>query len=394
MGVLRRDGTGPVGHLVRAVFRALGGVADRDVTRMRDRALELALEYRDTRDVRADARPAGAADHVRVQGGRVGRGNSTGTWTGSGRAGSAGRSCSSAGRWEQWSSGEAGRSTCWTTPAGAGSSGGAMITARDGVTKFHLAAGRGLRDGGQDRPTRCTSCSGPRSGSCMRRSPARRLDHHAAQAQPGDLRRSPVPGGPGAGRRGPGRDAVRTRAGRPGVEGRVAGGPRRPRWRSQPAAGSASRMLDTGADPAASTATVATYVEPVALADRLGKHSAHDSVYAAAMHGIDKDQDFRTALRGDARLDAMPTPNSMSCWRCGPRSAQCAAFVDRVQRQRLMAVNVGGQGDRGRAAVTAGPRTASPGTGAGSSGAGTPQGDGWHSRGTAGAPRGTAGPPR
>ena len=47
--------------------------------------------------------------------------------------------------------------------------------------------------------------------------------------------------------------------------------------------------------------------EPVmrALADRLGKHTAHDAVYAAAMTGIESGQDFRTALRADPRLDAI-----------------------------------------------------------------------------------------
>jgi adenylosuccinate lyase len=32
-----------------------------------------------------------------------------------------------------------------------------------------------------------------------------------------------------------------------------------------------------------------------ALADRAGKHLAHDSVYAAAMRGLNADQDLRTA---------------------------------------------------------------------------------------------------
>ena len=105
-------------------------------------------------------------------------------------------------------------------------------------------------------------------------------------------------------------------------------------------AGSAARMLDgLRADPARMLANIGSHrgyllSEPVmrALADRLGKHSAHDSVYAAAMHGLDCGQDFRTALRGDPRLDAIPTPNSTSCWMCGPSLGSCAAFVDRVRQ--------------------------------------------------------------
>ena len=48
--------------------------------------------------------------------------------------------------------------------------------------------------------------------------------------------------------------------------------------------------------------------EPVmrALADRVGKHSAHEVVYAAAMTRHRPGQDFRAALRADPRLDAIP----------------------------------------------------------------------------------------
>ena len=73
--------------------------------------------------------------------------------------------------------------------------------------------------------------------------------------------------------------------------------------------------------------------EPVmrALAGRIGKHSAHDSVYAAAMHGLDRDQDFRTALRGDARLDAITDAELDELLQVRSALGSCAAFVDRVR---------------------------------------------------------------
>jgi adenylosuccinate lyase len=74
--------------------------------------------------------------------------------------------------------------------------------------------------------------------------------------------------------------------------------------------------------------------EPVmrALAERLGKHSAHDSVYAAAMHGIESGQDFRTALRADPRLDAIPDTELDQLLDVQASLGSCAAFVDRVQK--------------------------------------------------------------
>ncbi len=73
--------------------------------------------------------------------------------------------------------------------------------------------------------------------------------------------------------------------------------------------------------------------EPVmrALADRVGKHSAHDAVYAAAMDGIDNQQDFRTALRADRRLDAIPDRELDELLDVRASLGSCAAFVDRVR---------------------------------------------------------------
>lgn len=73
--------------------------------------------------------------------------------------------------------------------------------------------------------------------------------------------------------------------------------------------------------------------EPVmrALADRIGKHSAHDSVYAAAMHGLDAGVDLRTALRADPALDLIPDPELDELLRVEASLGSCAAFADRVR---------------------------------------------------------------
>ena len=105
-------------------------------------------------------------------------------------------------------------------------------------------------------------------------------------------------------------------------------------------AGSAVRMLDgLRPDPERMLANIGSHrgyllSEPVmrALADRIGKHSAHDSVYAAAMRGIDKDQDFRTALRGDPGLDTIPDAELDELLQVRSSLGSCAAFVDRVRR--------------------------------------------------------------
>jgi adenylosuccinate lyase len=74
--------------------------------------------------------------------------------------------------------------------------------------------------------------------------------------------------------------------------------------------------------------------EPVlrALAGRLGKHTAHEVVYAAAMNGIDRDQDFRTALRADSRIDAISDAELDEVLDVRASLGSCAAFADRVRR--------------------------------------------------------------
>jgi adenylosuccinate lyase len=73
--------------------------------------------------------------------------------------------------------------------------------------------------------------------------------------------------------------------------------------------------------------------EPVmrALAGRLGKHSAHDAVYAAAMHGIDEGAGFRAALRAEPRLSAISDAELDELLEVHGSLGCCAAFVDRVR---------------------------------------------------------------
>ena len=72
--------------------------------------------------------------------------------------------------------------------------------------------------------------------------------------------------------------------------------------------------------------------EPVlrALAGRLGKHTAHEAVYAAAMNGLDAGQDFRTALRADSRLDPIPDAELDELLEIRASLGSSAAFADRV----------------------------------------------------------------
>jgi adenylosuccinate lyase len=102
---------------------------------------------------------------------------------------------------------------------------------------------------------------------------------------------------------------------------------------------SGARMLDgLCADPERMRRNIDSHhgyllSEPVmrALADRLGKHSAHDTVYAAAMSGIDRGQDFRAALRADPRLDVISDAQLDQLLDVQASLGSCAAFVDRVR---------------------------------------------------------------
>ena len=72
--------------------------------------------------------------------------------------------------------------------------------------------------------------------------------------------------------------------------------------------------------------------EPVmrALADRVGKHSAHEVVYEASMRGIEAGQTFRVALRADHRLDGVPDTELTELLQVRHALGSCGAFVDRV----------------------------------------------------------------
>jgi adenylosuccinate lyase len=74
--------------------------------------------------------------------------------------------------------------------------------------------------------------------------------------------------------------------------------------------------------------------EPVmrALADRVGKHTAHEAVYAAAMAGLDQGRDFRSALRADPRLDAIPDAELDALLDVQRALGACEAFTQRVRR--------------------------------------------------------------
>jgi adenylosuccinate lyase len=74
--------------------------------------------------------------------------------------------------------------------------------------------------------------------------------------------------------------------------------------------------------------------EPVmrSLAGRVGKHTAHETVYAVAMEGIGSGQDFRTALRADPRLDAISDAELDGLLDVRASLGSCGAFVDRVRR--------------------------------------------------------------
>lgn len=90
-------------------------------------------------------------------------------------------------------------------------------------------------------------------------------------------------------------------------------------------------------DTARMTANLASHKgylmsEPVlrALSDRLGKHTAHDVVYAASMSGIEAGQDFLTALRADRRLDVISDDELRSSLDVRRALGSAGEFVDRV----------------------------------------------------------------
>ena len=326
------------------VFRTVGDIAERDVTRMRDRALELAGQYRDT--------PMCGRTHGQP-GLPITFGFKAAVWAAEldrhlerlrqGRA-----------RWEVVQLGGAlGTMEFWGERAldllerfagelGLGVPLLPWITARDGVAEFVwlLAA---------------ISATAGKIGNEV---------YQLQRPEIGELRESFTPGTVGSitmpHKRNPEISehlvtlsrVIRAQA-TVALDGMVAEHERDGRaWKAEwlvvpetsmafaACAGSAARMLDgLRPDPERMLANIGSHrgyllSEPVmrALADRIGKHSAHDSVYAAAMRGIDKDQDFRTALRGDPRLDAIPDAELDELLQVRSSLGSCAAFVDRVRQ--------------------------------------------------------------
>ena len=326
------------------VFRTVGDIAERDVTRMRDRALELAGQYRDT--------PMCGRTHGQP-GLPITFGFKAAVWAAEldrhlerlrqGRA-----------RWEVVQLGGAlGTMEFWGDRAldllerfagelGLGVPLLPWITARDGVAEFVwlLAA---------------ISATAGKIGNEV---------YQLQRPEIGELRESFTPGTVGSitmpHKRNPEISehlvtlsrVIRAQA-TVALDGMVAEHERDGRaWKAEwlvvpetsmafaACAGSAARMLDgLRPDPERMLANIGSHrgyllSEPVmrALADRIGKHSAHDSVYAAAMRGIDKDQDFRTALRGDPGLDAIPDAELDELLQVRSSLGSCAAFVERVRR--------------------------------------------------------------
>jgi adenylosuccinate lyase len=74
--------------------------------------------------------------------------------------------------------------------------------------------------------------------------------------------------------------------------------------------------------------------EPVmrALADRVGKHTAHLVVYEAAMRGIESGVDFHAALRADPRLDGIAEQELTGLLDVRAALGASGEFVDRVMR--------------------------------------------------------------
>ena len=325
------------------VFRAMGDIAERDVTRMRDRALELADEHRDTPmcgrthgqpglpvtfGFKAAVWAAELDRHLeRLRQGRP-------RWEVAQLGGALGTM-------EFWGEAALGLLEGFAGQLGLGVPVIPWITARDGVAEFTwlLAA---------------ISATAGKIGNEV---------YQLQRPEIGELRESFTPGTVGSitmpHKRNPEISehlvtlsrVVRAQAA-VALDGMVCEHERDGRaWKAEwlvvpeasmafaACAGSAARMLDgLRADPERMLANIGSHrgyllSEPVmrALAGRIGKHSAHDSVYTAAMRGIDLGQDFRTALRGDARLDAITDAELDELLQVRSALGSCAAFVDRVR---------------------------------------------------------------
>ena len=325
------------------VFRAVGDIAERDVTRMRDRALELADEYRDTpmcgRTHGQPGLPVTFGFKAAVWAAELDRHlerlrQARPRWEVAQLGGALGTM-------EFWGDAALGLLAGFAGQLGLGVPAIPWLTARDGVAEFTwlLAA---------------ISATAGKIGNEV---------YQLQRPEIGELRESFTPGTVGSitmpHKRNPEISehlvtlsrVIRAQAA-VALDGMVCEHERDGRaWKAEwlvvpeasmafaACAGSAARMLDgLRADPERMLANIGSHrgyllSEPVmrALAGRIGKHSAHDSVYAAAMRGIDLGQDFRTALRGDPRLDAITDAELDELLQVRSALGSCAAFVDRVR---------------------------------------------------------------
>jgi adenylosuccinate lyase len=64
----------------------------------------------------------------------------------------------------------------------------------------------------------------------------------------------------------------------------------------------------------------------------VGKHTAHEIVYQAAMGGLDRGEDFRTALRADPRLDKLDDAELDRLLDVANVLGSATEFVHRVRR--------------------------------------------------------------
>ena len=325
------------------VFRALGDIAQRDVTRMRDRALGLAAEHRGTPMCgRTHGQPGlpitfgfkaavWAAELDRhLQRLRQGRARWEVVQLGG-----------ALGTMEFWGDRALGLLDAFAARLGLGAPAVPWITARDGVAEFIwlLAA---------------ISATAGKIGNEV---------YQLQRPEIGELRESFTPGTVGSitmpHKRNPEisehlvtlAKVIRAQAGL-ALDGMVAEHERDGRaWKTEwlvvPETGMytaacvslGARMLDgLVADPGRMLANIGQHrgyllSEPVmrALADQLGKHTAHEVVYAAAMHGLDAGQDFRTALRADPRIDAITDAELDDLLNVRASLGSCAAFADRVR---------------------------------------------------------------
>ena len=181
--------------------------------------LDLAVRHRDTLHGRADPRPAGRADHLRLEGRLLGRRDRAATSTGSTRARRAGSSASSAAAVGTLAASATGRpalcgpgsapSSAWPTRASRG------YRAATGSPSSARVLAMVDRHAGPDRQRGLRAAAARDRRAARARAGGRRRQHHdAAQAQPRAQRAPghPRPAGPRLGRRAAGGHGRRARA--------------------------------------------------------------------------------------------------------------------------------------------------------------------------------------